>query len=82
MTNVYQVAELPQCTEITETFKKSIPSAILNMMEICEVLRLVLEKVPIQIPDINSLPFVVNGLKHLYGPDNTPAYQAAHEKWK
>ncbi|KAF9315514.1 hypothetical protein BG006_003741, partial [Podila minutissima] len=67
---------------ITETFKKSIPLAILNMMEIHKVLRLVLEKVLIQIPDFNSLPFVVNGLKHLHGPDDTPAYQAAHEKWK
>ncbi|KFH62711.1 hypothetical protein MVEG_11238 [Podila verticillata NRRL 6337] len=82
MTEVYQVPELPQCAEITDTFKKSIPSVILNIMEIREVLRLVLEKVPIQIPDFNSLPFVVSGLKHLHGPDDTPAYQAAHEKRK
>jgi len=82
MTGVYQVAELPQCADITETMRMSVPSLTLTVMEISEVLRHIIDRLQIPVPDVKSLPFFMNALKNVHGPDDTLLYQTAHEKRK
>jgi hypothetical protein len=79
---VYQVADLPQCADITETLRLSVPAHALSIMETREVLRQFILATGNAMPDTKSLPFFLNAVKHMHGPEDTPLYQTVHDARK
>jgi len=82
LVKVYKVAELPQCADITETLRMSVPSLTLTVMELAETQRMLMEFIGFQKPDVKSLPFFLNALRHVHGPDDTPQWKSAIENRK
>ncbi|KAG0041302.1 hypothetical protein BGZ83_002033, partial [Gryganskiella cystojenkinii] len=82
LVKVYKVAELPQCADIIETLRMSVPSLTLTVMELAETQRMIMEFIGFQKPDVKSLPFFLNSLRHVHGPDDTPQWKASVENRK
>ncbi|KAF8925870.1 hypothetical protein BGZ52_006369 [Haplosporangium bisporale] len=82
LVKVYKVQELPQCADITETMRMSVPSITLTVMELAETQRMIMEFIGLQKPDVKSLPFFLNALRHIHGPDDIPQWKAATENRK
>lgn len=82
MATIYKIDELPQCADVTETLKMSVPSLALAVLEVRQAVQFIIGQTNLTCPDFKSLPFLIEGLKTLAGPDDTPLYQAAFEQRK
>jgi len=82
MATVYQVADLPQCADITEALRLSVPAHALTIMETRELLRQFILATGHSMPDTKSLPFFLSAVKHMHGPEDTPLYQTVHDARK
>ncbi|KAG0037156.1 hypothetical protein BGZ83_003517, partial [Gryganskiella cystojenkinii] len=82
LVKVYKVEELPQCADITETMRMSVPSITLTVMELAETQKMMMEFIGFQQPDVKSLPFFLNALRHVHGPDDIPQWKAATDNRK
>lgn len=82
LVEVYEVKELPNHADVTESLCMSILSLALTVMQVAEVQKRIMQQIGMSMPDMMTLDFLMESIPNVHGPDNCdewkPVINAAH----
>jgi hypothetical protein len=76
LVEVYRVRELAKQSDVVTALKMSIPSLAMTVMQQGLIIKLLLEHVGMDVPDTNSVDFLMEAIPTALGPDDCMEWKA------